>query len=343
MKRKDFDFYLKKYINEYLPDIKGCSPLTVDSYRLAFIFLLDFLEEVKGIKSEDVTIKDLNYRNIIEFYPWYERTHKCSAATRNQRQAAINSFMKYLMREFPEYMFDYKQILSIPSKHAESQAISYLKIDGLALYFNMINDDTPDGFRDKVMVTVMHATGIRVSELIGIRVKDISMQPPYTILVHGKRNKNRYVPLGADEAEYLKKYLSVKNLLTCDRSEELVFKNHNGGKLTRQGVNYIITKYTKKARDIDTSLVPPDFSPHKMRHTTAMELVDKGTDLIYVRDLLGHVSVKTTERYGKANPQKAQDVIVSHSEHLVDPNEQAQWKKDPSIKEWLKAYGKRIR
>ena len=306
MKRQDFDYYMKKFLDEYLPDIKGCSSLTVDSYRDAFIYLLDFFEEVKGIKDTDIAIKDLTYKNIVEFYPWYERTHKCSAATRNQRQAAINSFMKYLMHQFPEHIYEGKRILSIPSKHTEKKAISYLKTDGLALYFSTIDDSTPDGFRDKVMVTVLHSTGVRVSELIGIRAKDISMQAPYTILVHGKRNKNRYVPLGTYEAEYLKKYLSSRGLLSSDRAEELVFKNHNGSGFTRQGVNYIIAKYTKKARDINPALVPPDFSPHKMRHTIAMELVDNGTDLIYVRDLLGHTSVKTTEMYGRANPKKAQ-------------------------------------
>lgn len=341
MKRKDFDFYLRKYIDSYLPNIKGCSPLTVDAYRMAFIFLLEFLEEVKGIKSEHVTIKDLSYSSLIEFYPWLEKTRCNSAATRNQRQAAINSFLRFLMHEFPEYMVEYKRALSIPSKHAEKKVISYLKPDGLKLYFSVIEDNTLDGLRDKVMITIMHATGVRVSELIGIRTKDVSMQYPYTILVHGKGNKNRYLPLGTQEAEYLKKYLSKKNLLSSERADDLIFTNHNGGALTRQGVSYIVSKYTKKAREIDPSLVPEDFSPHKMRHTVAMELVDAGTDLIYIRDLLGHSSVKTTERYAMSDPKKAHQAIIKHSTHLVDPNEEAKWVADPGIKEWLKGYGKK--
>jgi len=119
-----------------------------------------------------------------------------------------------------------------------------------------------------------------------------------------------------------------------------LFKNHMKEQFTRQGINYIVKKYTIKSRIIDQTLVPVDFSPHKIRHSTAMGLIDSGVDIIYIRDLLGHVSVKTTEIYAKADVAKKRKAIEAASKDIV-PQEKSQWDNNTTLKDWLKNFNRR--
>ena len=189
MKTTDFALYLNKYFIVYLPNVNGSTPMTIDSYRYSFILFLTFMEEEKSINADKVKISDLNYSSVSYFLGWLQDKRGNGISTRNQRQAAINSFVKYLMYEFPEYLNEYQRILGIPVKKAPQKEISYLKTDGVKLFLNQVDTSTTNGLRDYVMLTLLYTTGIRVSELINIRVKDISLHEPYTLLVHGKGQK----------------------------------------------------------------------------------------------------------------------------------------------------------
>jgi site-specific recombinase XerD len=160
-----------------------------------------------------------------------------------------------------------------------------------------VDIDKMNGLRDYVMLTLMYTTGIRVGELVQIRVKDLSLHEPYTLLVHGKGQKSRYVPLMRSIVPHIQKFIAQVGYDKHEKLNEWLFRNHMNEQFTRQGINYLVGKYAKMARMDDPEMIPNDFSPHKMRHTTAMELVESGVDLIYIRDLLGHVSVNTTEVY----------------------------------------------
>ena len=188
-------------------------------------------------------------------------------------------------------------------------------------------------------IVLLYTTGVRVSELIQIRVRDISLTEPYTLLVHGKGQKSRYVPLIKTSIPHIKKYLTTKGLDKPERIQDYLFKNHMKEPFTRQGINYLINKYASKAREVDSALIPDDLSPHKLRHTVAMELVNAGVDLIYIRDLLGHVSVTTTEVYAKANSMHQRQAIEAASKEIVPP-EEAQWDDNHDLKEWLKTFNR---
>lgn len=298
------------------------------------------MEEEKRISADKVKISDLNYSSVSYFLGWLQDKRSNGISTRNQRQAAINSFVKYLMYEFPEYLNEYQRILGIPVKKAPQKEISYLKTDGVKLFLNQVDTRTTNGLRDYVILTLLYTTGIRVSELINIRVKDISLHEPYTLLVHGKGQKSRYVPLMKNTIPILQKYLIQMGYDKDSKLNDWLFKNHMKEQFTRQGVNYIVKKYTIKSRKIDQTLVPADFSPHKMRHTTAMGLVDSGVDIIYIRDLLGHVSVKTTEIYAKADVTKKRKAIEAASKEIV-PEEESQWDNNTTLKDWLKNFNRR--
>ena len=339
MKRTDFAFYLTKFLVEYMPGIKGSSPMTIDSYRYGFIKYLDFMQKSKSTTADRIAISDLTYDNVRDFLEWLQDELGNSVSTRNQRQAALNSFVRYLMYEYPDYLNEYQKILSIPFKKHTKPEISFLKSAGVKLLMEQPDITTSSGLRDYVILSIMYTTGIRVTELIKVRVKDISLQEPCTLLVHGKGNKYRYVPIMKYIAPVINRYLIDRKYGCPESLNEWLFKNHMGQQFTRQGINYLISKYSIMAQNVSPELIPYNFSPHKMRHTSAMNLLEAGVDLIYIRDLLGHVSVKHTEVYARADTKLKRDAIEAASLKIV-PKESAKWDNDATLKSWLKNFGK---
>ena len=275
---------------------------------------------------------------VIAFLNWLEDRGN-SISTRNQRQAAINSFIHFLKYEYPDYLNEYQRILAIPIKKAPKKEVSYVKEDGLQQIVNEIDTRKKNGMRDLVILLLFYSTAIRVSELIGIRVKDLSLSQPYTLLVRGKGQKSRYVPLMSNVVSQIYSYLDAMDYNHPEKMDEFLFLNHMGKPFTRQGINYLIRSYSDKARMKDPSKIPEDMSPHKLRHSAAMGLVDSGVDLIYIRDLLGHVSVKTTEVYAKADAKLKREAIEAASKEIV-PKEESQWDNNADLKLWLKSFNK---
>lgn len=322
MRTTDFAKHLSRYFTRYLPNERGSSPQTIDSYRNAFVLYLEYMESVGGIKPEKISIKDYTRESILGFLKWLEECRKNSASTRNYRLAAMKGFVHYLKYEFPDYMVEYQRILGIPLKKTEHKEIAYMKTEGVELLVSQIDINHTNGLRDYVMILVLYTTGVRVSELINIKVKDISFTEPYTLRIHGKGNKGRYVPLMKTAVPHIRKYLTQMKYDTESRFEEYLFKNHMNAQFTRQGVNYVLNKYGIKARTQNQALIPEDLSAHKMRHTAAMELITAGVDLMYIRDLLGHSSVMTTEIYARTDAKLKRKAIEAASKEIL-PEEEA--------------------
>lgn len=340
MKSTDFATLLSRYFTRYLPNERGSSPQTIDSYRNAFIRYLEYMESIGGIKPENLSVKDYTRESILGFLKWLEEERGNRTTTRNYRLAAMKGFVHYLKYEFPDYMGEYQRILGIPLKKAEQKEISYMKTEGVELLVSQIDVNAANGLRDYVMILILYTTGVRVSELINIKVRDISLTEPYTIRIHGKGNKGRYVPLMKTAVPHIKRYLSYMHYDTEARYEEYLFKNHMNTQFTRQGVNYVLKKYGEKARDINKTLIPADLTAYNMRHTTAMELIMAGVDLMYIRDLLGHSSVMTTEVYARTDANLKRKAIEAASKEIL-PQEDASWDTDTNLKEWLKSFSKR--
>lgn len=339
MKTTDFAIHLSRYFTSYLPNERGSSPQTIDSYRYAFILFLEYMESVKKIRPEKMEIQHFTREIVLGFLKWLEDKRKNSPSTRNYRLAAMKGFVQYLKYEFPDYLEEYQKILGIPIKKTLRSEISYMKTKGVKLLVDQIDVSKQNGLRDYIIILLLYSTGIRVSELIGIRVKDLSLTEPYTLLIHGKGNKGRYVPLMKTTVPQIKKYLSMMNYDCEAKYQEMLLKNHLGMPFTRQGINYILKKYGVKARKINPSEIPNDLSPHKMRHTAAMELVTAGVDLIYIRDLLGHSSVITTEVYARTDANLKRKAIEAASNEILPP-EDASWDTNITLRDWLKGFNK---
>jgi site-specific recombinase XerD len=292
-----------------------------------------------GVPADLLDIHNLTRQNVLGFLGWLQTSRHNSIATRNQRQAAINSFVRYLMYEFPDNLAEFQQILSLPVKKMPKKEIPYLKTDDVKLLFKQINTVTATGVRDFAILTLLYTTGIRVSELIGIKVKDVSLGQPPTLLVHGKGQKSRYVPLTVPAVTALKQHIDCCGLDDQRHLGAWLFVNHMKGQFRRQGINYVVKKYFEMAKTERADMNSDRFSPHIMRHSTAMGLVDSGVDLIYIRDLLGHVSVITTEVYAKADAARKREAIEAASKEIV-PKEDALWDDDDGLKVWLKNFNR---
>ena len=178
MKSTDFATLLSRYFTRYLPNELGSSPKTIDSYRNAFILYLEYMESIGKIKPEKLSVRDYTRESILGFMKWLEEERGNSAATRNNRLAAMKGFVHYLKYEFHDYMKEYQRILGIPLKKTEQKEISYMKTEGVKLLVNQIDINSTNGLRDYVMILILYTTGVRVSELINIKVKDISWTEP---------------------------------------------------------------------------------------------------------------------------------------------------------------------
>lgn len=340
VKQTDFAVFLNRFLTDYLPSKRGCTPKTIDSYRYAFIFLLDYYEERYGITPDRLSLIDFTYEKLSGYFDWLQEAKYASISTRNQRQSAINSFVRFLMYERPEYLNEYQRILGIPIKKVPQKEISYLKTDGVIALMKMVDTSKTNGLRDYVILMLLYSTGIRVSELINLKLRDLSLHTPCTVLVHGKGNKSRYVPLLKDTVPIIQRYLDSSIFAGSTDIHRWLFINHMKKRLTRQGINHIIKKYGDLAREHHPELIPDDLSPHKMRHTAAMELVNSGVDLIYIRDMLGHVSIKTTELYARTDAKLKRAAIEAASREIVPP-EEAIWDNDDDLKSWLKKFNTR--
>lgn len=335
MKRTDFANAVHRYFRDYLINDRGCSERTIETYRYAFIQFIDFMENNHRIKPEKIELKHIDHKHIQSFLSWLECERKVSEATRNQRLAAFKGFAAFLKYDYPECIDTAIQILNIKLKKSQPKEISYLKPEGIKLLLSQIDKASQAGRRDFTMFTLLYATGVRVSELIEIRGRDVSMSAPKHIVIYGKGGKIRHVPIIKHLSSVLEKHLEENYSMLPQNLDRYIFVNHSNEKFTRQGINHLLSKYAKLARKINSSLIPDDCSPHKIRHSMAMAMVENETDLIIIRDFLGHASVQTTEIYAKLSASRRMKVIEAASKEIVPP-EEALWVRNTSLKEWLK-------
>ena len=333
MKPTDFAKYITDFFSVYLPTQKNVSKNTIYSYRDTFKLLLHYCQEVKKIPVERITLKVLSHECITDFLIWLETNRKCSISTRNQRLAAIHSFFRYLQAEEPAGIFNFQKIASIPIKKSKKTVVAHLTTEAVKLLLKQPDKNTIKGRRDLTLMSVLYDSGARVQELIDIRVCDINLQTPAVLTLTGKGNKIRQVPIMKNTASLLKNYLLENKLEKIVRNENPLFKNNQNHKLTREGVGYIISKYVESARKTST-IVPLKVKPHMLRHSKAMHLLDAGVNLIYIRDFLGHVDLKTTEIYAKASTETKRKAIEKVYPNLIDST-LPDWRKDQDLLAWL--------
>ena len=337
MKPTDFSKYISDFITRYLNDEKGASPNTIAAYRDTFVLLLNFMQDMKHIKIEKLTIEKITKNTIVEFLDWIQKERKCSNSTRNARLAAIHSFYKYLQYESLDYLHECQKILSIKFKKTNKASINYLTIEGIKLLLQQPNTSSLKGRRDLALLSLMYDSGARVQEIIDLAPSMLRLSKPATIKIFGKGNKARLVPMLNAQTKLLKNYIAENRLNEPFKNMYPLFFNSRKDKLTRAGINYIVQKYAGMARTENALIIPEKISCHSFRHSKAMHLLQAGVNLVYIRDILGHVSVQTTEIYARADSKQKREALEKAYVN-VNPNEEPIWTKDANLITWLKRF-----
>ena len=252
MKPTDFAKYLTDFFSIYLSTQKNVSKNTIRSYRDTFKLLISYCREVKKVPVEKITIDTLSSQCLLDFLQWLETDRKCSISTRNQRLAAIHSFFRYLQREEPAGLFNFQKITAIPIKKTQKKIVEYLTPEAVKLLLEQPDKHTPRGRRDLTLMSVLYDSGARVQEVCDLKIGNITLQEPAVIVLTGKGNKIRRVPMVKNTASLLKSYLLENNLDKPWKNENPLFTNNQHQKLTKEGVSYIITKYVASAREKST-------------------------------------------------------------------------------------------
>ena len=309
MKPTDFSYWLTNYLAKFLPGEVGASSNTIKSYRDTFSLFIRFCRQVHNLKLEKITLAKIDKTLIKSFLKWIQETRCCSVSTRNQRLAAIHAFCKFLQYEQPELLFPLQEILTIPFRKAGKPVISYLSIEEIKMLLEQPDRHTTQGRRDLILLGLLYDTGARVQEIADLKVRDIRLESPATIKLTGKGNKTRIVPLMKPMVKLLVYYFDERNLNRPQFNEHPLFINRSSENITRSGISFILTKYFSKLKKTQTGNLPKSISPHILRHSKAMHLLQSGVNLIYIRDLLGHVSVQTTEVYARIDSSMKRKVL----------------------------------
>lgn len=336
MKNNDFATYLSSYFLSYIAKQTCYSDNTIKSYRDTFTIFLRYCNQLLIIKPEKLCFIKMSKKMIEDFLIWLEIEKKCSISTRNQRLAALHAFFRYVQIEAPEYMALCNDILSIRSKKTPSPEMNYLSIEGIRELLATPNMRLKHERRDLAVLALLYDTGARVQEIADLKVADIRITNLATIKLTGKGNKARIIPLMPQTINIIKKYMIESNLLFESSISNPLFFNRSNEKLTRAGIAYILNKYVELARGNHPDLYPLKVTPHILRHSKAMHLLQENVNLIYIRDFLGHASVTTTEIYAKSNPEIKRRAIEQASIDVL-PDEQFSKTEKQELLDWLKS------
>lgn len=332
MVRPDFAEYLSDYLVKYLPLQVGASVNTIKSYRDSFTVFLRYCRDELHLAPEKLTLQKLDREMVEGYLLWLEESKGCSISTRNHRLAVLHAFLRYVSVENPAHLSRCNELLEIKPKHAPKKVVEYLSIDEIQAILSQPDIASPGGQRDLAMLSLLYDSGARVQELIDTKFRDIRFNSPATIKLCGKGNKSRIVPLMPDTAKILTEYIISSGI--CD-SGRYLFLNSRGQKFTRSGVEFIIMKYVSMAKKEKPDLPLGKVTPHVFRHSKAMHLVQANVNLIYIRDLLGHESVKTTEIYAKADSSAKRQALEQASKNII-PETKYTASKQEELLDWLK-------
>ena len=291
---------LESFFRQRLAAQLRASPATISAYRDALRLLLVFASEKLGRPPVELTVEGLDRELVLAFLDFLEAKRGNSVRTRNARLAAIRSFFQHVAYSDPAAMGMAQRILSIPTKRASSKVVSFLRKDELVAVLAAPDCATAKGRRDHALLLFLARTGARVSEATALDACDLRLDAPSQVLVHGKGRKDRVVPLAPDLVTTLREFQQARPPRDR-RGACAVFTNARGQRLTRFGVVHILARSVERAATGTPELRSRSISPHVMRHTTAMHLLQAGVDLATIQAWLGHASISTTHHYVEAD------------------------------------------
>ncbi len=283
---------LEAYFTDRLIGQRRASPNTVASYRDAWRLLLRFAQAQTGKEPSQLDIADLDASVVAAFLDDLETERHNSVRTRNARLAAIRSFFRYASYRHPEHGGLIARVLDIPTKRTDRKDVTYLVEDEVEALLDAPDRETWCGRRDHTLLKVAVQTGLRVSELTGLRNSDVELGTGAHVRCRGKGRKERSTPLDKETVKTLRVWMAER----AGEAGDCLFPTRANSPLTRSAVGCLFAKHTITARQHCPSLRAKKATPHTLRHTCAMELLRSGVDVSVIALWLGHEQVETTQR-----------------------------------------------
>jgi site-specific recombinase XerD len=307
---------------------------------LQFVQYINYMKTVKETPLDKLTLERLTRSSVTGYLKWTMEERKCSPATRNYRLAALHSFAAYLQYTVIERMEEWQRILAIKAIPTERKAPNYLSVEGIRLLLAQPDTSTWKGRRHLAILSLLYDTGARVQELADLIVDSVRINhEPYSLRLFGKGRKMRIVPLVKEQVVILRQYMEENNLNDDNKVMQPLFYNSRGEKLTREGITYVLKTYAHMARSRTPELIPERLSCHSVRHSKAMHMLQNGVNLVYIRDILGHVSIQTTDVYARADSKAKREALEKAYENLVpDKDTEREWERNRNLLDWLKGF-----
>lgn len=296
---------LQAFFVEHLLNQKGASPKTIEAYRDTFRLVLQFLAQTTGVQPASLMLAALDAPVLLRFLDYLEKHRGNSPRSRNARLAALHSFFRFVALREPSCLDLATRVLAIPAKRTPRRVVGFLTRPEIDALLDACDRSTWAGRRDHALLLLFYNTGARVSEITGLRRHQVRLGASSAVHLHGKGRKERDIPLWGRTSRILHQWFAEQG----DGAERLVFPNAQGGCLTRHGVAYLLHQAVIRAQGGVPSLANKTISPHVLRHTTAMHLLQAGVDPSVIALWLGHESLQTTHIYVEADLRMKQQAL----------------------------------
>jgi site-specific recombinase XerD len=309
MTSADLPMFVTAFFVRHLAAERNASPHTTAAYRDSLKLLLRFAADfchrpVAALRFEDLT-PDL----ILHFLTHLETVRHNTVRTRNARLAAIHSFFRYVLDCEPALAMSCQRVLAIPVRKGTRPLLGYLAEAELAHLLAQVDRSTTEGERDYLLLALLYDTGARIQELLDLVPSDFRLMPPAFVRIRGKGRRERLCPLLPQTARLVSRFLTGGGRVPHDDKAPLL-QNRYGERLQRHGARYLLGKYLGRARASMPTLNRPGISPHTLRHTKAMHLLQAGIPLATIKDFLGHADVKSTEVYVQIDLAMKRDALT---------------------------------
>jgi integrase/recombinase XerD len=281
------------------------SPHTIDSYRHAFRLLLAYANTQTGKHPANLDLADLDARLISGFLDHLESDRGNSVASRNTRLAAIHSFFRFASYRHPEHAQTIRQILDIPQKKTKTIPRSFLTEAEMDAVISAPDRSTWTGRRDHALLAVALRTGLRLSELTGLRCQDVELRTPAHIKCLGKGRKRRDTPIDKPTVKILRSWLAQRR----GQPDDPLFPSRRRGRLSPDAVQRLVAKHVASAQATCPALANRRISTHNLRHSVAMDLLHHGLDAAVVALWLGHEKLESVNAYIHADPTLKQQAL----------------------------------
>ncbi len=303
---------LEAFFTDRLIAQRRVSPHTIASYRDSFRLLLKYAQDQLGRPPSALSLEDLDAPFIGKFLDNLERERGNGPRSRNLRLTAIHSFFRYVAFQEPDRARLIQRVLAIPAKRYRRALVAFLSRPEIEALLAAPDRSHRAGRRDHALLTVAIQTGLRASELTGLRCQDVFLGRGAHVHCEGKGRKERCTPLGKHVAPVVRTWLRERG----GRPSDPLFPNARGKMLSRDGLQYLLAKHLAAARKMCPTLRSKRVSPHVLRHTTAMELLHAGVDTSVIALWLGHESIETTQIYIESDLALKEKVV----EKAAPPN-----------------------